>query len=59
DGIRIIAMSAGYNLRSVADQLPADSLIAKPFDLDALLADVAVQLHHADSAARPSLPERS
>ena len=58
DGIRIIAMSAGYNLRSVADQLPADSLIAKPFDLDALLADVAVQLHHA-AAATQSLTEHA
>jgi CheY-like chemotaxis protein len=48
-GVRVIAMSAGYNLRTVAEQLPADSLIAKPFDLDALLADVAVQLNHAQS----------
>ncbi len=41
--IRIIAMSAGANLRLHADHLPADSVLGKPFDLDALLADVAIQ----------------
>lgn len=45
--IRVIAMSAGYNLRSVAGELPADSLIGKPFDLDALLADVELHMRHA------------
>lgn len=41
--IQIIAMSAGINLRMAAAQLPADGLVGKPFDIDALLADV--QLH--------------
>jgi DNA-binding response OmpR family regulator len=43
-GIRVIAMSAGANLRLLADNLPADGVVGKPFDLDALLADVAIQL---------------
>lgn len=42
--IRIIAMSAGANLRMHADTLPADGVLSKPFDLDALLADVRIQL---------------
>jgi two-component system, cell cycle response regulator DivK len=40
--INIIAMSAGANLRMHADQLPADSVIGKPFDLNTLLAGVAL-----------------
>jgi len=44
--IRVIAMSAGANLRLLADNLPADGVVGKPFDLDALLADVAIQLRH-------------
>lgn len=40
--IHIIAMSAGANLRMHADQLPADSVIGKPFDLNTLLAGVAL-----------------
>ncbi len=42
--IRIIAMSAGANLRLQASDLPADGVVSKPFDLDALLADVSIQL---------------
>lgn len=42
--IRIIAMSAGQNLRHQVHDLLADSLIAKPFDLDTLLADVALHV---------------
>ena len=42
--IRIIAMSAGRNLRHQVDAVLADSFLAKPFDLDTLLADVALQL---------------
>lgn len=42
--IRIIAMSAGANLRLQVDDLPADGVVSKPFDLDALLADVSIQL---------------
>jgi len=44
--IRIIAMSAGANLRLQANELPADGVVSKPFDLDALLADVSIQLRH-------------
>lgn len=46
--MRIIAMSAGVNLRSQADILPADGVMSKPFDLDALLADVQIQLHQVN-----------
>lgn len=46
-GIHIIAMSAGANLRLHADHLPADSVFGKPFDLDALLADVAIHLRQS------------
>lgn len=42
--MRIIAMSAGTNLRYFVEQLPADSLLSKPFDLDTLLAEVALQV---------------
>lgn len=47
--IRIIAMSAGTNLRLHADHLPADSVLGKPFDLDTLLADVAIQTQSSRS----------
>ena len=40
--IHIIAMSAGANLRMHVDQLPADSVLGKPFDLNTLLAGVAL-----------------
>jgi CheY-like chemotaxis protein len=50
--IRVIAMSAGANLRLLADHLPADGVVGKPFDLDALLADVAIQLRRS-SAREP------
>jgi CheY-like chemotaxis protein len=49
DWIRIIAMSAGANLRLQADDLPADGVVSKPFDLDALLADVFIQLREASA----------
>jgi CheY-like chemotaxis protein len=42
--IRIIAMSAGRNLHHQVDDLLADSFLAKPFELDTLLADVALHL---------------
>ncbi|MDI3339146.1 MAG: response regulator [Sphaerobacter sp.] len=52
-GIRIIAMSAGANLRQYADHLPADGVLGKPFDLDTLLAHVAINTrdvaHHDKS----------
>ncbi len=42
--IPIIAISAGTNLRIHASDLPADGVVAKPFDLDTLLAAITVQL---------------
>ena len=45
--IPIIAMSAGANLRQHAEVLPADGVLAKPFDLDELLAEVSIQLRRA------------
>jgi two-component system, cell cycle response regulator DivK len=50
--IHIIAMSAGANLRMHADHLPADSVIGKPFDLNTLLAGVA--LHTSRQASNNS-----
>jgi DNA-binding response OmpR family regulator len=41
--IRTIAMSAGTNLRSHANEIRADGTLAKPFDIDALLALVVVE----------------
>jgi CheY-like chemotaxis protein len=41
--IRTIAMSAGTNLRLRANEIPADGTLAKPFDIDALLALVVVE----------------
>jgi two-component system, cell cycle response regulator DivK len=49
--IHIIAMSAGANLRMHADQLPADSVIGKPFDLNTLLAGVALHVSSQKMAA--------
>lgn len=49
--IHIIAMSAGANLRMHADQLPADSVIGKPFDLNTLLAGVALHVSPQKMAA--------
>jgi two-component system cell cycle response regulator DivK len=47
--IRIIAMSAGANLRLHADHLPVDGVLGKPFDLDAILADIAIHTWPASS----------
>jgi CheY-like chemotaxis protein len=47
---RIIAMSAGSNLRYFVEHLPADSLLSKPFDLDTLLADIALQARQLATA---------
>ncbi len=44
--MRIIAMSAGVNLRNYAEELSADSLLGKPFDIDVLIADVTLHLQH-------------
>lgn len=44
-GLPIIAMSAGANIRLHSDELQgADGALAKPFDVDALLAQVAFNL---------------
>ncbi len=45
--ISIIAMSAGRNLWQMVDKLDVDSIIGKPFDIDALLAEVAIQLRRS------------
>jgi CheY-like chemotaxis protein len=48
-GIPIIAMSAGFILRGSAGELQADdSIISKPFDLDALIANIRTTLRRAE-----------
>ncbi len=42
--IRVIAMSAGSTLLQRVDQLQADGVLSKPFDLDELLANIEFQL---------------
>jgi CheY-like chemotaxis protein len=42
--MRIVAMSAGTKLREQVARLAADGLLAKPFELDSLFAEVARQL---------------
>ncbi len=42
--IPIIAMSAGNVLRAEAEQLPVAAVISKPFELDALLESIAINL---------------
>jgi two-component system response regulator (stage 0 sporulation protein F) len=48
--IRTIAMSAGTNLRLRANDIPADGTLAKPFDIDALLALVVVESRQPGAA---------
>lgn len=51
--VPIVAMSAGRTLRSQSEELAdADAALAKPFDIDALLAQVAFHLsrRRSDSA---------
>jgi CheY-like chemotaxis protein len=57
--IHIIAMSAGANLRMHADQLPADSVIGKPFDLNTLLAGVALHVSPRKLASNGQPDQRS
>lgn len=45
---RIIAMSAGHNLVEARHELEVDGILAKPFDIDVLIADVAI---HGKQAA--------
>jgi CheY-like chemotaxis protein len=47
--IPIIAMSAGFILRESIGELRADSIISKPFDLDALIANIHSTLRRMDS----------
>lgn len=47
--IPIIAMSAGFILRESIDELLADSIISKPFDLDALIANIHSTLRRSDA----------
>jgi DNA-binding response OmpR family regulator len=49
----IVAMSAGMNLRAAAGSLPVDGVLAKPFDIDELLATVSVHVRSraADGAS--------
>ena len=49
--LRVIAMSAGIRLREQAGQLAADSLLAKPFELDTLFSEVERQLRFAKVVA--------
>jgi CheY-like chemotaxis protein len=49
--IPIIAMSAGFILRGSADELLADSIISKPFDLDALIASIRTTLRRNGTGA--------
>jgi DNA-binding response OmpR family regulator len=42
--IPIVAMSAGVNLRAAAGELPVDGVLAKPFDIDELLATVGIHI---------------
>jgi two-component system cell cycle response regulator DivK len=53
-GIPIIAMSAGFILRESIDELLADSIISKPFDLDALIANIRATLRRV-SGETPEL----
>jgi DNA-binding response OmpR family regulator len=46
--IPIVAMSAGVNLRAAAGELPVDGVLAKPFDIDELLATVGIHLRATD-----------
>lgn len=45
--IPIVAMSAGVNLRANAEELPVDGLLAKPFDIDELLATVDIHIRRS------------
>ena len=52
----IVAMSAGVNLRAAAGSLPVDGVLAKPFDIDELLATVSV---HARSRGPGDPPHQA
>ena len=44
----IIMMSAGANLLAAAREVRLDGVIAKPFDFDAVLAEIATCLHRTE-----------
>jgi DNA-binding response OmpR family regulator len=48
-------MSAGYILRGSADELLADSIISKPFDLDALIASIHTTLRRTGAGPAGSI----
>lgn len=54
-GVPIIAMSAGFILRGSVDELLADSIISKPFDLDALIANIRTTLRRAEQLGTSEL----
>jgi CheY-like chemotaxis protein len=47
--IPVVAMSAGVNLRAAADDLPVDGVLAKPFDIDELLATVSIHVRRDEN----------
>lgn len=56
--VPIVAMSAGRNLRNQSEELAdADAALAKPFDIDALLAQVAFHLSRRKSDAPEELAD--
>jgi two-component system response regulator MprA len=56
--VPIVAMSAGRTLRSQSEELAdADAALAKPFDIDALLAQVAFHLSRRKSEAGEELAD--
>ncbi len=48
--IPIVAMSAGVNLRATANGLAVEGVLAKPFDIDELLATVDIHIRRSESA---------
>jgi DNA-binding response OmpR family regulator len=57
--VPIIAMSAGFILRGSVDELLADSIISKPFDLDALIATIRTTLRRAEQIGTTDLRLRT
>lgn len=54
--IPVIAMSAGFILRESIEELLADGIIAKPFDLDALIASIHATLRQSNDDHHQSAP---
>lgn len=51
----IVALSAGVNLRAAAGELPVEGVLAKPFDIDELLATVKVHIRMPDGERRAAV----